>query len=108
MSIDEAARATRRYMAHDEFTWGESSVVLDDATDNGKLVEKFTSDEQAQAACDRLNLIAVLEAIMEPSERMVMAADRASYIWQEAFEPKDAWLSMLAEKISEVKEQQNA
>jgi hypothetical protein len=98
MSIDEAARATRSY-----FRSGKAVLTSD-----GITVIKCTTGDEAQAACDRMNLVAVLEAIMEPSKRMVMAADRASYIWLEAFEPKDAWLSMLAEKIAEVKEQKNA
>lgn len=105
MTIDEAARATRRYMAHDEFTWGESSVVLDDGTDNGKLVEKFTSDEQAQAACDRLNLIAVLEAIREPS--ITMCSGLVSNTNATA-DPRWYWRLMIDALIAEVKEQKNA
>jgi hypothetical protein len=68
MSIDDAARATRRYVpfltvngwvAHDRPQW-ISSVP-----------------PEAQAACDRLNLAAVLRAIREPSEAMIRAGKTA-------------------------------
>lgn len=56
MNIDKAARATRKY----KMEWM--------AFDNGSVIEFFSSDSpDNQAACDRLNLRAVLEAIRDTS-----------------------------------------
>jgi hypothetical protein len=58
MSIDEAARATRRYVA-DWFRDEHSGAVFTE--DARTLVSVHNSFAEAQAACDRLNLAAVVK-----------------------------------------------
>lgn len=94
MTIDEAARATRAY-----FRSGKAVLTSDGTT----VTKRITGDE-AQAACDRLNLIAVLEAIMEPIAFMRSAGDTAfenGYV-------EEVFTAMIDALITEVKEQQNA
>lgn len=57
IDLDKAAQATRAYFR-------SGHVVL---TAEGNTVCKHKSGHEAQAACDRLNLAAVLEAIIDPS-----------------------------------------
>lgn len=73
MNIDEAARATRKYQV-----FGDGG-------------------SEAQIACDRMNLLAVLEAIREPSEVMV-AEGEAAYVYH----PKNIWSEMIYALIAEV------
>lgn len=101
MSIGESAKATRRYVfwrSSDDF-W---SVGIDGI---GNAVAQFRSPVEAQAACDRLNLLAVLEAIREPTERMVAAARRAGY-GAEFCAPIE-WRAMIDAAIKEVRKAGN-
>ncbi len=68
--IEDAARATRKFGWR--YLGGASrySVVEDG---NEAVVKKGLSPIEAFAACDRLNLVAVLKAIREPSNRMIKA-----------------------------------
>lgn len=70
MSIDEAAKATRRYaVTRTDF----AEWVVGTAEPYGTEFPRFQSFDEAQSTCDRLNLRAVLEAIREPSEEMIAA-----------------------------------
>ncbi|MBK8200640.1 MAG: hypothetical protein IPK75_20075 [Acidobacteria bacterium] len=85
MNIDEAAKATRRWLCGYEYRCGRDGIVGGWFT--RRIVEsddgvRFPSREEAQAACDRLNLAAVLRAIREPSEAMVTEAERAHGLWR--------------------------
>lgn len=62
--LTEAARATRKWQCT------PGNVVYSLSTDG---VRVCSTQEAAQAACDRMNLLAVLEALREPSEGMVDA-----------------------------------
>lgn len=84
MEIADAARATRKYMK-------KGLLILNSET------LKYEAGNEAK--CDRLNLLAVLEAIREPSERMI-AEGEAAYIYH----PKEIWPAMIVELIAEVKE----
>lgn len=112
MSIDEAARATRRYEV-EEYGGPDAWADLDrfavfkceapgytiaEWRANGFVSEHVTEDE-AQAACDRLNLAAVLEALREPSMRMITVG------WQRpSMAPAEQWRTMIDALLAEVKE----
>ena len=94
MNVDEAARATRKY----KMEWM--------ACDNGSVIEFVSSDSpDNQAACDRLNLIAVLEAIREPSEAMVWAPPSRANQSPEDSMYAGIYRAMIDALIAEVKEQ---
>lgn len=63
MSIDEAARATRRYGVSPDKESDDWHAV--DWGEDGHVVISFTDPDEAQAACDRLNLAAMLKALQE-------------------------------------------
>lgn len=63
--IDDAARATRRYAVGDALP----RFVIDN---EGPWINRYATAEEAQAACDRLNLAAVLRAIREPTQECAM------------------------------------
>lgn len=70
--LTEAARATRKY----EVTMtknDQSGDVFWNAVRGSTHIYQFNCRDEAQAACDRLNLLAVLKALREPSEGMVDA-----------------------------------
>ena len=72
INIKDAAKETRKYF----FTYYDAClgpVVCIDDGDN-TIIRKCENEDEAESVCDRLNLIAVLEAIREPSETMVDAA----------------------------------
>ena len=78
--IAEAARATRRYhMDCSLHTGVQTCFVVESASGNITLGPILYSSTEAQAACDRLNLLAVLEAIRKPSEGMLRASDRFAH-----------------------------
>lgn len=66
MNIDEAARATRGYfvMPGQE---GDPDGLYVLHEDDSSVEMRFSSYDEAQAACDRMNLRAVLEAIRDAS-----------------------------------------
>lgn len=87
--IAEAARATRMY----DMIWSEREdgyFVVEIDNRNSPPYGPFDSEEKAQYACDRLNLLAVLEYLREPSEGMIEAAPAsdlktrfgALYVWR--------------------------
>ena len=75
MNIDDAALATRKYDWFLQGPEGERKVCVW----HGDDLLAFDSIPEAQTACDRLNLLAVLEAIREPSEALQTAA-----VWRKA------------------------
>lgn len=100
MTISDAARATRRYAV-----WRRSGAafVVSGAPVDLTLPDlpTFRKRSEAEAACDRLNLLAVLEAIREPDEAMLQAAYT---IPGGEDEPGDHWRAMIDALIAEVKE----
>ncbi len=84
MSIDKAALATRKYVVGHNGGWW--------IVDTMENISRLTSHDEAdaQAACDRLNLAAVLRAIREPEQNIIDAAPRsdlktvhgAFYVWR--------------------------
>lgn len=88
--LTEAARATRRYFITRS---GTIAIAVD-------VVQKELTD--TQAACDRLNLLAVLEALREPSEGMATAAERVCGLW-EGFLAENGWRAMIDKLIAEVR-----
>lgn len=92
MSIDEAARATRRYVAEGHYVHNTTMVGMI------PLPERYNTEAEAQAACDRLNLVAVLEvlrpilirefynAALRGDNRVAAAEDRADALIAEAKE----------------------
>lgn len=97
MNITEAALATRKYSvwcAHDDrkpWVW----------EDGKRLAGPFEDYPGARAVCDRLNLLAVLKALREPSEGMVTAAERACGLW-EGFLAEEGWRAMIDAAIKEI------
>ena len=89
----EATRATRKWQCT------PGNVVYSLSTDG---VRVCATQEEARAACDRLNLLAVLEALREPSEGMVTAAEKACGLW-EGFLAEKGWRVMIDAAIAEVK-----
>jgi len=87
MDINEAAKATRKYAVwcSDIRTWAVG------INGSGAAVVNFQSLDEAMSACDRLNLIAVLEAIREPS----MKACAAAFIANEDENPGGTWRAMI-------------
>ncbi len=80
MNIDKAAWATRAFFYSSwNGLWDAKVWQVFTSSEHVAASKGFSSRAEAQAACDRLNLLAVLEAIREPSE----AAVRAGY---DAFE----------------------
>lgn len=78
MNIDKAARATHMHCVH-AFNVDESPRYIVRKVIGGSIIPPFLSTVvEAQAACDRLNLLSVLEAIREPSVEMYMAGVDAS------------------------------
>ena len=94
MNIDEAARATRKFNTTTIYGCGKGpsgpAVCLAGDDSGGGEFEIFPSVADAQAACDRENLLAVLEAIREPTQAMIDAAPGgdlatlhgAVYVWR--------------------------
>lgn len=104
MTIDEAAKATRRYAVwcNTQNTWAIGV--------HGRAKAEFSLSklEEAQAACDRLNLIAVLEALREPSEGMVAAGvHRARRDQIPAHVLATNWRAMIDAAIKEVRKAGN-
>lgn len=81
MNIDEAARATRKYKMSFIYGCGKgpSGIAVCMEGEDDDYIKMFSGTAEAQTACDYLNLLAVLEAIREPSAEM----NRAGY---DAFE----------------------
>lgn len=78
MNIDDAARATRKFelaVINDEYFVAPFRIRRS-AMDETMTVAGPLSCAEAQAACDRMNLRAVLGAIREPTQTMVDAAPR--------------------------------
>lgn len=73
MNIDKAMIETRRYFV---LSWSPDAFTIGTNRPDVSLPSldcTFKTRVEAQIVCDRLNLIAVLEAIREPSEAMVWA-----------------------------------
>lgn len=100
MNIDKAARATRKYWSAPHWEYQDVYFADHAGCDPENVGALYGSCAEAQAACDRLNLLAVLEAIREPSEVMV-AEGEAAYVYH----PKNIWSEMIYALIAEVKEQ---
>ena len=86
MTIADAARATRRYRK-------KGLLILNSET------LKYEAGNEAK--CDRLNLIAALEAIREPSEAMCSAAPKDDL--KTAHGAVYVWRAMIDALIAEVK-----
>ena len=103
MSIDDAARATRKYfVSHNPY---DGWIVRDVG---GEIIRYDEDMQDAQAACDRLNMIAVLEAIREPTKAMVRAATDTTGQFDIGHEYVTAWQAMVDALIAEAKEKQDA
>lgn len=92
MNITEAARATRKwrsdYFDHSLYAMGESAI-------------RVSRESDLQAACDRMNLLAVLRGhLREPSERMIDAGFDAGLSANS--ETGDIWRSMIDAAIKEI------
>ena len=81
MNIDEAARATRKYqwVCHDGEWFVEGTTVPES-------VGPFETLQEAACACDRLNMLAVLEAIREPNIEAHLAG--SEILMQKCFRPE--------------------
>ena len=99
----KAAPATRKYwpVPHREYV-SVYYVAFDGPQDPENIGELFYSFKEAQAACDRLNLLAVLEAIREPSEGMEKAA-LLRYPNLGNGDVASIWYAMIDAAITEVK-----
>lgn len=65
MSIDKAAKATRRYCVEHHREWsGKTNNGLNFGILIGLGWRWLATSGEAQAACDRLNLLAVLKSIL--------------------------------------------
>ena len=67
MNIDEAARATRKYWSAPHWEYQDVYFADHAGCDPENVGALYGSWAEAQAACDRLNLLAVLEAIRDTS-----------------------------------------
>ena len=70
MNIGDAARATRKYSVYHapgEHYWIVSPAPSVSQMRDFRIKAALPSEREAQAACDRLNLIAVMEAIRDTS-----------------------------------------
>lgn len=98
--LAEAARATRRY------SWRyirKSYWACEDGADEPHT-GPFKTVTEAKAACDRLNLLAALEALREPSEGMVAAGvHRARRDQIPAHVLATNWRAMIDAAIAEVR-----
>lgn len=98
MNIDKAMMETRRYFvlswSPDAFTVGTRRTDISAPS----LNRTFKTRAEAQIACDRMNLLAVLEAIREPSEAMCIAGDDEDGTIQ----PQWYWRTMIDALIAEV------
>ena len=100
MSIDKAAKATRRYCVEHHREWsGKTNNGLNFGILIGLGWRWLATSGEAQAACDRLNLLAVLEAIREPSDGMI-EAERRTGGW--VINDGDIWRVMIDAAIKEV------
>ncbi len=104
MTIADAARSTRKHAA--SFVYGCGSersrwaIFDDEENDIGWIAPGGVATQaEAQAACDRMNLLAVLDALREPREAMVAAADDPDGTIQPAW----YWRTMIDALIAEVK-----
>ncbi len=97
--MDKAAQATRRYSWHFEEA-GKYTIYDDDV---GETVLTFRTISETLRACDRLNLIAVLEAIMEPSEDMVQAGVLSDDMQTGAERVRHIFRAMVDRLIAETK-----
>ena len=105
--LAEAARATRKYFVSwhgliKAKVWGVYPQDLFDPY-SGELVaeiDHLSSEDEAQAACDRLNLIAVLEALREPSEGVVDSGDAVAAYGGVI----EVWSAMIDAAIAEVRQ----
>lgn len=105
MTIEDATRATRKWRC-DYF---DHTLYADDSRSIS-----VSRNHDLQAACDRMNLLAVLEsdAIRNPSERMLRASDRFAHTdetenidWKGI--ARIQWRTMIDALIAEVREQGN-
>jgi hypothetical protein len=86
MTIKDAVKAMRAHRVH---------IYADFCLVDGV---RYDALDAAQAACDRLNLLAVLEAIMEPTTAMI----KAGWIDKEDVNPDDIWGAMIDALIAEM------
>lgn len=97
--LAEAARATRKY----EVTMtknDQSGDVFWNAVRGSTHIYQFNCRDEAQAACDWLNLLAVLKALREPSDGMI-EAERRTGGW--VINDGDIWRAMIDALIAEVR-----
>ena len=108
MNIDEAARATRKYSVYHapgEHYWIVSSAPSVSQMRDFRIKAALPSEREAQAACDRMNLLAVLEAIMEPNTAMLCAGVDADDGQTGIERIKHIHRAMIGALIAEVKAQ---
>ncbi len=107
--IAAAARATRKHF----FTWHGLSYAevwqVFVAKSGTAASGGFHSEEDAKAVCDRLNLLAVLEALRETSDGMVAAGVHRARIDQiPGHVLAVTWRTMIDALIAEVAENGDA
>lgn len=105
MNIDEAARATRAFYI--EWNGLKDAKVWQVFTSEHVAASRgFNSRDDAQAACDLMNLRAVLEAIREPTENVARACRETADVESGYYEhnPYDRWRAMIDALLEEVGE----
>lgn len=109
MEIADAARATRKYWPAPHWEYPSAYFAATEGYDPENVGDIYPSHQQAQAACDHLNLLAVLEsdALREPSERMANAAPARVDQSTEGTMYHGIWRTMIDALIAEVREQGN-
>lgn len=74
MNVDKAARATRAFFtAGWNDIWDAKVWQVFTSSEHVAASKGFSSRDEAQAACDRMNLLAVLTCIREESDAMCAA-----------------------------------
>lgn len=99
--LTEAARATRKFWPTPHWEDPDAYFAATEGYDPENVGEIYPSYQEAQAACDRLNFLAVLKAILWPSAGMVTAAEKECGLW-EWFLAEKGWRVMIDKLIVEV------
>ena len=105
MNIDEAARATRKYWSAPHWEYQDVYFADHAGCDPENVGALYGSWAEAQAACDRLNLLTVLEAIREPNTVMLCAGVDADDGQTGIERIKHIYRAMIDALITEVKTQ---
>lgn len=101
MNIDEAAKATRKYEFAENWIYDHWEYSVHLVENDYQRIAIYKYQDEAIAACDRLNLIETLKAIREPSEAMCSAAPKDDL--KTAHGAVYVWRAMIDALIAEVK-----